>query len=144
MRHIILYLLRPYIIKKMNRGYFGSDMQNHILKTLGLRQKGIPKFEGHLPPPPGKINKSTVILLAAMFLLNTGFRYFSDYSITQEVATNMFAKWGSKAYLKTKVYKHGDIIKSWHDDVELANDSLKILRYREAQLFVEKCKRLDK
>lgn len=54
---LILKLIRWQIIKRLRTAHMGSDLVNHILKSLGLQETGLPKFKNP-PPPPKKMEEA--------------------------------------------------------------------------------------
>jgi hypothetical protein len=68
---------------------------------------------------------------------------FSQYYIEQEVGTNIFDEYKySPAYLKTSVSIYGRTVWFKNDIIGESPDSIKTIRYKEAKLFIEKCKNL--
>lgn len=63
------------------------------------------------------------------------------YYIEQEIADNYFKP---GAFLKTRIWHNGDIIKSWHDEISLYTpDTIKCYRYKQAKEFVIKLKKIE-
>lgn len=50
-RILLLLFFRGYIIKRLRNKYFGTDLINHVLKSLGLPETGLPKWMNPPPPP---------------------------------------------------------------------------------------------
>lgn len=65
----------------------------------------------------------------------------NHYYIKQEVRTNMFdSEWDHHAYLVTTVYVWGDYVWRKQDDIMTSPDSIKTVRYKEAQNIILKMK----
>jgi hypothetical protein len=51
MKNLVLKMLRFTIIRRLNRAGYGSQFINDVMKALGLREAGLPKFLNPPPPP---------------------------------------------------------------------------------------------
>ena len=80
-------------------------------------------------------------LCALLAVVVSSCEFTTGYYIEQEIADHACEP---GAFLKTKIWHKGDIVKSWYDEIEFDTpDTLKCYRLKQAHKFVEKCKSIE-
>lgn len=93
-----------------------------------------------------KLNISLIKLWRLLFccmlaIVAISCTFTSEYYIEQDIAAHGFK---TGAFLKTKVWHKGEIIKSWYDEVKIDTpNTIKCYRLMQAMEFVKKCKSFD-